>query len=287
MGEAKRRKINDPTYGVIPKKTESRGLVICPPMEVEGSNLRLKMTGLHPQEVRFALLFWDRLVWPSSRGVHIASGPDEEFLEGVGILSRPDYTMNGDQANALAAAQVKAFLDLQQSEPGLWALSLGENSLVWKDANLSDGAGTLIELHRAIPIPKHDVPFAEILEFKERRRDELSLLRLHLEAFASTIEKAQDREEAFYRHLDEIDKACANLLLVGKEWQFPMYLSNIKSSFSISPFKLLPALAGGWKIGEPYGLAAATAASAFAGGMSMIEVKSDLGFRSLNSRSYI
>src|SRR3989442_5161137 len=102
MGDAKRRKQADPNFGRIPKRPAHRGLVISPPLEIEGERLFIKSTSLHPQELRFALLFWDRLVWPSSRAIHIASGPDEQFLESAGVLRRPDYTFNGDAAQGIA-----------------------------------------------------------------------------------------------------------------------------------------------------------------------------------------
>ncbi|WP_028222193.1 DUF6236 family protein, partial [Paraburkholderia oxyphila] len=180
MGEAKRRKATDPSYGKVPKDTHKRGLVVSPPIVIEGGRLFAKSSNLDPLELRFALLFWDRLVWPSSRVIHFASNQDEQFLEAAGILNRPDYTIWGDGATGIAQGQVTAFNDFDSREPGMWALAQGENSFVWKDGFLEDGAGALVELHRAIPIPCHDVPLAEILEFKEKRRDELLLLRAQL-----------------------------------------------------------------------------------------------------------
>lgn len=280
MGEAQRRRQSDPNFGRIPKEPPFRGLVVSPPIELEGSKLLVKSSNLDPQELRFALLFWDRLVWPSSRAIHFASGPDEEFLESAKILARPDYTINGDAAQGIAMGQMQAFLDLERAQPGAWAMAQGENSLHWKDGFVDVGSGAFVELHRAIPIPTQDVPLAEVLEFRARRRDELLLLRHHLESFVAEIDAATDKSAALQKRLDEIDKACANLLRVGKEWQFPVYLSNIKASFSLSPVKFLPAIAGGWKLGEPYGLSAASAIAAFSGAASTIEIKSDIGLRS-------
>ncbi|WP_156955361.1 DUF6236 family protein [Polaromonas glacialis] len=281
MGEAQRRKHSDPNFGRFPKKAPFRGLVVSPPIEIEGTRLLARSSNLDPQELRFALLFWDQLVWPSSRAIHFASGPDEVFLESAKILTRPDYTINGDGAQGIAKGQIQAFLDLECAEPGVWAMAQGENSFLWKDGFADEGSGVLVELHRAIPIPKHDVPLAEVLEFRVRRRDELLLLRYHLETFVTEIETAVDKPAALKNRAAEIDQACANLLQVGKEWQFPVYLSNIKTSFSLSPTKFLPAVAGGWALGESYGLHAASAVAAFAGAASTIEIKSDLGLRSL------
>lgn len=77
----------------------------------------------------------------------------------------------------------------------------------------------MLELHRAIPIPKHDVPLAEVLEFKECRRDELLLLRQHLDTFARDIEHATDKAVALAAKVAEIDQACANLLELRRQRQ--------------------------------------------------------------------
>lgn len=281
MGEAKRRKQSDPNFGRVPKTAHIRGLVVSPPIEIQGDRLFAKSSTLDPQELRFALLFWDRLVWPSSRAIHFANGPDEDFLERAGILTRPEYTLNGDIAQGIARGQVQAYLDLERSEPGAWALAQGENSFLWRDGLADEGKGALVELHRAIPIPKQDVPLADILEFRLRRRDELVALRYQIESFVSEIEGAADKPLALQRRIAELDQACANLLIVGREWQSPVYLSNMKASFSLSPAKFLPAAAGGWVLGQPYGLTAAAAAAAFAGAASTLEIKGDYGLRSM------
>lgn len=254
MGEAKRRRASDPNFGRVSNARSYRGLIVSPPIEVEGTTIFAKSSNLDPQELRFALLFWDKLVWPSSRAIYFASGPDEEFLESAKILVRPDYTYQGDGAQGIVKGQFQAYRDHEQAEPGVWAMSQGENSLLWKDGVADQGTGAFIELHRAIPIPTIDVPIAEILEFRNRRYDELLILRQHLESFVSEIEGSADKPLALQKRIAELDQACANLLTVSKEWQFPVYLSNFKASFSLNPLKFLPATAGGWTMGEPYGL---------------------------------
>lgn len=279
MGEAKRRKQSDPNYGRVPNSFPNRGIVICPPLEISGTRLHIKSTNLDPQELRFALLFWDCLVWPSSRAIYIESGHDETYLQTAGILRRPDYTFNGDIAQSLAKSQIQAYMDLDRAEPGAWAFSQGENSLLLADGFIEEGTGTLIELHRAIPIPKHDVPLEEILEFKRRRQDELKLLRHHLETFSKEIERAGDSVNALQARINEVDQACANLLLVGKEWQFPIYLSNLKASFNFKPLASVPAVAAAWMAGQTYGLPVAAAAAGIAGVVSTFELKADYGMR--------
>lgn len=281
MGEAKHRKNTESNFGRVPKSANIRGLVVSPPIEIEGASLIAKSSNLDPQELRFSLLFWDRLVWPSSRAIHFASGPDEQFLESVGILTRPEYTFNGDVAQGIVRGQFQAYQELEDKEPGCWALSQGEHSLLVKDGLADDGKGLSIQLYRAIPIPKQDVPLAEILEFRQRRRDELVLLQHYLGSLVEEVEAAEDKQTALQKRVAEVDLACANLLTVSKEWRFPVYLSNIKATFNITPVKFLPSIAGGWKFGETYGLAAASAVAAFAGAASTLEIKGDFGLRSV------
>lgn len=281
MGEAKRRQQSDPSFGRSPKKASYRGIVISPPIEISGTSLHIKNSELDPLELRFSLLFWDRLVWPSSRAIHIASGQDASFLESEGILSRPEYTFYGDMAQGMAKSQIQAFIERDQSEPGIWSLAQGENSLLLREGLFDRDIGALVELNRAIPIPKQDIPIPEILEFKLRRRAELLAFRNHIETMIGQIERADDKREALQNCILEIDQACANLLRVGREWQFPIYLSNLRTSFSLKPNELLEAMAKGWEIGKPYGLEAATATSAITGIASAIEIKADIGFRSI------
>lgn len=282
MGEAKRRKQSESNFGRVPKNLGHRGLVVSPPIRIEGTILHAKSSNLDPQELRFTLLFWDKLVWPTSRAIFFKSNPDEEFLESAGILTRPEYTFYGDAAQGIAKGQIQAYQDLERAEPGSWALAQSESSLLLKEGLVEEGKGALVELHRAIPIPKHDVPLAEILEFKERRRDELILLRHQLESFVSEIEGSADKSLALQKCIAELDQACSNLLAVGKEWQFPVYLSNIKAAFNLTPIKFLPSLGFGWKMGEPYGLVTASLAAGIAGLISTLEIKGDYGLRSMN-----
>lgn len=277
MGEARRRKAVEANYGRIPKVPSTRGLVISCPLRIEGTTVEIKQSALDQQELRFALLFWDQLVWPQSRSIHIENGPDEQFLEQAGVLRRPEFTFDGDVAQGLLKTYLQAFDELDKDEPGAWALSQGENSLLIAEGQSVDGNGATLELHRAIPIPAHDVPLQEILEFRHRRRDELLFLRQHLDGLMRGVENGAENDIA--TRVREIDTACSDLLQVGRDWQFPMFISSIKATFNLDPLKFTDAVQRGWKYGEPHGLLAATAAAAAAGMVSTLGLKPDIGFR--------
>ena len=280
MGEAKRRKLTDPNCGKIPKNILERGIVISPPIICDDQGLQIKSSALDEFELRFSLLYWDKLVWPSSNAIHMTSNDDAKFLEREGILTRPNYNFNGTLGNIIAATQIKAFRDLEANEPGQWTMAMGENSLQISMTDFQENEGALIELHRAIPIPAHDVSFHDILEFKERRKPELFALRHHMDQLLAEIYNSTDKQALLEKKIEEIDIACTDLLKVGGEWQFPVYVSNLKASFSINSRTLSHGAIGGWLLGGPLGLPAATAASVGAA-LSTIEIKGDFGFRSI------
>lgn len=284
MGEAKRRAARDPNFGKA--KPRKLGLVVCPPMEVKGTSLHVRSTRLDPHELRSSILFWDRLVWPSSRVIHIPSGPDEEFLESAGILTRPEYSFSGDVGQGMAMTQIQAFIDLENREPGLWSLAQGESSLLLKDRVLEPGAGICLELTRAIPVPDKDVPLNEVLEFKERRADELLRLRTELNGFVTAVNQAEDKKAELHTHIETIDVACADALKVSREWQFPVRLTNFKASVDTRPFLAAGAGIAAYGVGTTAGLTASAAilAGASAATAPSLRVGADFGWRGLKRR---
>lgn len=236
MGEAKRRKAVDPTYGTV-----KPGLIVSCPLEIDGTTIKIKTPRLDPQELRFSLLFWDRLVWPSSRAIHFASGPDEQYLERLGILSRPDFTQWGDAAQGMAKGQIQAFVDLDRKEPGQWSLAQGESSFWVRDNIVEADSGVVLALNRALPVPNKDVPFDAILELKRKRRDELQVLRNAIDISVGLVSKADDKAGELDRQINLIDKACADALKVFSEWQFPFRMSSVDVEFDFRPLVTLGA----------------------------------------------
>lgn len=239
MGQAKQRASTDPLWGKVRKEQHFRGLILTSPMEIQGSTLRLKQGDLHHEELRYALLYWDKLVWPSSAVFRIPSGGDTSYLMQSGILERPDYTIAGDVAQGMLAGVLKAHQDLTEKQPRAWAILEGENSLSYQRDHKSQPQSLSIQLLRSIPIPQGDVPLPEILEFKQRRRDELLLLRAEIERLESKAKLSNDATEFIQLAKDDIDKACCDVLRVCSEWQFPVVLSDKNFEFAFDAEKLV------------------------------------------------
>jgi hypothetical protein len=214
--------------------------------------------------------------------VHMASGPDESFLEHEGLLSRPEFQAYGNLAQGIAAIQFRAFEELDAKEPGVWAMSQGERSLhLIGGDRLTEGNGITVQLQRAIPIPDAEVPLSEILDFKRRRADELLQLRYHLDSIKQAISEAESSQEALTKSISAIDHACSDLLRCGSEWQFPMKISDLNYSISIKPASVASNAYKAWRLGEQFGLTAAAGAAAAAAVGSCLKIDASVGFRGI------
>ena len=283
MGEAKRRKDSDPYFGGLPPKPDYRGLVISSPVSISPTGgMRIKQFDLDAQELRFSLLFWDRLIWPVGK-VHLGgeANSDSSVLENCNIITRPHVDAGGfSLSQSVINMQIAAYQNAENQTPGAWAMAQGERSLMLTGGIGEVGKGALIELSRAIPIPSYDVPINEILELKERRRDELMRFRFHMDALTDDIANSADRSEQLNTHLKEINSACADLMALGKDWQFPMHVSTFKASLNLKP-SLVGKVIGAWEFGSKLGAEIATATAAVTGIYHGVKIDTDLGIRSV------
>lgn len=273
MGESKRRREKDPTYGVVPKhlvrrksQWNGRGLVVSNPMRVSGRGISIGSSSLDPQELRLALLFWDRIVWPQSRAISIVDSSISYLIDRK-VVERPEYTFYGSEVEVIVKMQLQAFRDLNQSDPGAWSLAQGENSILIGEGFIEEGNGTVVELHRAIPVPDKDVPFEDILEFREKRQREMQEVRFAVDEFAIAIQSASDPEVRFRQAIERIDHACAEVIDLARQSNIPFRLADLGGALD---FNLLgiPALAGAFLSG-PVSLANVAAA---AGGVASLGV---------------
>ncbi|WP_311969366.1 DUF6236 family protein [Pseudomonas baltica] len=247
MGQAKQRKLNDPLYGKF-NRPSVRGLIISSPVKIETGSTSFT-GGLEPQELRFSLLFWDRLCWPMSI-VEPADDRDIKFLQSAGIMHRPDYPIYGKVTDAMIKNRQAIFEKLNDENPGGWAIHQGQNSISVTENTSDEETASLLTLLSLIPIPKRDVPIAEILEFKARRRPELLAFRTYMDNIIYEITSSSDSEASFSHRKQQIETACSDLRAVAKEWQFPVYLSDYSAGFNFDIAKALAAGGAGWKAGD-------------------------------------
>ncbi|HEX3672693.1 MAG TPA: DUF6236 family protein [Rhizomicrobium sp.] len=231
--------------------TGERGLVISNPIKIDGDTMYSEHSWLDEQELRFSLLFWDKLDFPDNNFISSWGGQGSDFLQKAGVLNRTKVRFQGSEnaGSALIKAHLGAFRFLDEREPGVWSLGSGRNSLVFPDQDLDAGRGALFRLHQAIPVPDKDVPLADVLEFRTKRRDELLALRYHLEGVYERIINAGDGDLAINRETETLETAIADHIKTSKETGFRLRLADMDAGLN-----LLSIAAGGfvaYKTGLP------------------------------------
>jgi len=260
VGESARRKKEDPFYGKVPKN--GKGIVISNPVTIEENGSFTSLGGgVNPIELRRATLFWDRINKPSNNVISLGDlSPDEKFLKECGILQELKVQVgqiSGDIGSIYTHLHLAAFAHLERMEPGLWALSEGENSFNLRpNASFSQGRGALVELHRAIPLPTAEVPLSDLLEFKEKRRDEILSLTLELDGLFSKVVNSEDTHFELSRAIAEVDKKYSDVIKAGKDSKIKFSLSDFSYGFSleVSSGNLLTSGAVGAIMGGTFGL---------------------------------
>ncbi|EJM83130.1 DUF6236 family protein [Pseudomonas sp. GM60] len=291
MGEAKYRKANDPHYG---KQAESKyknkistvkGLILSHPFTLDGDSITAGT--FDTQDLRFALTYWDRLAWTQNNIIGTPIPADIEYLQTCGVLSLPKINFNGavtDIGGFLLEARELTLMMYEQEDEGAWSIHEGANAITRVGDDYVQ-TGTVIQLLNAVPIPGKEVPLAEILEFKARRRDELLAFRDHFEKLFGGISSADFMESELKKTLIEIDKSCANLIKTTREWQFPVKLSSTKATLNFDLKNAVATAASTYKLlSTELGLSQTTSAISAAGAavVSQIKLSSELGFQKIN-----
>jgi hypothetical protein len=215
-----------------------RGLVVSVPTKISGDKIEIRGGGLDTQELRSNLLFWDKLDFPSNNFIDFdISGGDEEFLQQVGILQRTriNFSGSGRGSDIFRRCHVAAYRRLDQQEPGQWSLAVGENSMSFLDNEIEGGRGALVRLYNAVPVPDKDAPLADILDFKEKRRDELLAFRHHLEEVYQKIVNAGDGPLAWNTQVEKLQLAISDHIKASKEAPFRFRLSDISAGLNVLP----------------------------------------------------
>lgn len=220
---------------------QQRGLIVSNPIKISNQSIHVVRPSIDERELRFALLYWDKLACLQSNAIDFFISPEIEFLRECGILIQAELPSSGswDQADLLRQEFLGLFHFCETISPGAWAIAQGDKSLVIDSPYFSGGRGVLVELLRAIPTPDKEMPLQEILEFKEKRADELANLRLKLDELYLRIGNADDSFFEFGRVAREIDSACSALLKAVKDSRFPFKLADVNVTYDPSVGKII------------------------------------------------
>ena len=232
--------------------------------------MHFKSTQLDAQELRFSLLFWDKLDCPTNNIMEVPPGPDADYLIKAGVMKRTRIELeSASGGDVLRIPLVRAFAMLDEREPGTWSVATGERSISFLDSELQTGRGALVSLHRAIPVPDKDVPLDDILKFKEKRHSELLALRHYLEATYVRVSNATDGALALNSELEALEGAVANFMNSARGFGLKWRLADLGANLDLAA-----GVAAGW---HAYQKRLSTLDALVAGAGATIAVKAAVG----------
>jgi hypothetical protein len=197
--------------------------IIAAPARVSGNGARFRSEGgLTPEELRYFLLYWDKVVIPTTNLVHLAVPQEDELLT-TGVVTRPRVpfsgTFNGElMARAQLLAQTAVARDLIKNDRNVdWALHQIGSEIIVPDNESIEKQLIRVDLVNSLPVPNGDVPFTNILDFKERRKDELIQLHAAIDDLYLEILSSPDPSLKTKQAVSQFRKSIEALNNVTKE----------------------------------------------------------------------
>ena len=200
------------------------------------------------------------------------------------ITGSTNITIGIEQAKHFAQQHIDEFLDLERGEPGQWTLSQGEGSFVMKNKNFVEGRGQLVTLSRAIPLPDPNYPLHDLLEFKQKRRDEIVALTHELDKFFSQIANAKDADFEMSRLVRVVDKQCSDMLKAAKESKRKFYLGDLSFSLSLDSIESAANRIIAWEAGGIVATGLPIVGGVLGGAASLVSFSRGIGARNLVTR---
>lgn len=175
--------------------------------------------------IRRSILYFDRIEFPRTpQSMPIAPGSEWGVLVTQGYLQRTDvFVPNVGPAGSgdmIGGAHRYVFEQLEAQQPGSWAYAPLLPRPDWgvelfpEQAGLVERRGIGFELYNALPVPAPDVPYADILDFRARRHDELLALRAYLDELYAEIVRSGDMPMAKIAALRKLDQAIIDVVTV-------------------------------------------------------------------------
>lgn len=199
-----------------------RGVIASPAIiNIRDNGFMMERT-LSSEEVRYYILYWDKIVIPGTNLVYIGI-PEEDVLIETGVIDRPKVGFSGsiggaDIGYSFALAQSAVAKELIQNDKTTdWVIHQIGTTLCLPSELLEKRNTLRFDLINLLPVPFNDVPIIDILEFKGRRSDELDNLHLKIEQAYLEALKSPDQDLSAKMAIQELEKAIRDLQTVASE----------------------------------------------------------------------
>lgn len=268
-----------------PLKSGQRGALIYPRKLLEEAQSTINPKGsieFDPDSMRAALLLFDRLDYPGNSMIQF--GPEAPLgLENWAGLQHTQVPIDGmTHGDIFKDTLLTAFNALNEREPGQWVLAREAASTGFPPEALGGQSAFILKLMNALPIPSKEVPYDDVLLFRERRAPELRALRHHIESLAVEIGKTGYGGLAETVAFEQFEASLLDHCKTISEANFPKIPINLEVKFNYTNAGIAAIAA---RAGIITGLNALTAAGFLQGLASFISIESTLGLKRKSNNS--
>lgn len=193
--------------------------VIASPIEFEYKMVGFRVrTGLSQEMLRYYLLYWDEIVVPDDALLGVG-GFDLKQLESLDCVYRPLIKHKGhfsghEIADAVLQGQYELARLLHKDPNVDWVLHQSNSDrLAGLQKDTIEQNALKLRLSNLLPVPTADVPFHDLVNFRQRRYDEFSQLHalldeLYLQVLSSPDQPLSEKKVTLeLRQLvDDLDK---------------------------------------------------------------------------------
>lgn len=235
-----------------------RGIITTSNKFELGNNSFKVTSGLTREDIRFYLMYWDKIVVPTNNLIHVGV-PDEKDLLDCGAISRPQVRHQGAfsgnaAATAIMMGQCTITQELLKDTSTDWVIHQAGDKLLLPERFSHINNVLRVTLAGALPVPNADVPINEILEFKERRSDELGALHNALDELYIDILKSPDQNLSTQKAFEQLKLDIENLNKVSFDWFKLTKKYDISAEFNLNGRDLVIAATSGGLLNGSLGL---------------------------------
>lgn len=201
-----------------------KGLIIPAGVTIkeEGSSTQIGGNIADPAIIRNWVMFWDEFICPDNNFVSIGLSPDLEYLQQLNLLTRNSVPFqgsisSGDFSKLFLAAQEITYHEKNKENPGKWTMAQADGIITGNFNHKETEACIVFDLINSIHLPDRQVNLEDILEFKEKRRDELDSFHIYLEEIYNKIASTQDIIRTRNHEMQKLEKAISDYNKTVKE----------------------------------------------------------------------
>jgi len=245
----------------------TRGVVAGRTVRISGN--RLILNSPSQAEIVHYLTYWDTIDTPNIQGMGVLfDGKDLLLREGILSESRVTYepptqeelkdiqegTINGFPSSQFAMLHVQAAFDvakyLNKNTQVVWSIGQGTSDsaqeLQLPMGHASNEQYLEMQLHDALPFPEEATPLEQLLEFRERRREELLAFRAAMDQLYDSVLQAENKNRALVHANEQLEKALLGWHRVMDESRIKKFIGGVKTYLSLGELDatkvVLPAL---------------------------------------------